>query len=192
MGLDAVVEEIREKKRKEVESIEKETQEEVNRILTAAQERAQEIKLQAEEDVDRERTRIIDREISSAHLVVNREILNAKKEMLDQLRGAALDAVRDLPEKFHDRALRELLKRAVKEIPDGRVYCSPRDQPLVEKILGELKTLSGLSFAGTADMTGGVVVESADGEIQLGYQYATFLDEIWESEVKEASGILFG
>ncbi|MHC1626735.1 MAG: V-type ATP synthase subunit E family protein [Methanoculleaceae archaeon] len=191
MGLDAVVEEIREKMRKEVEAIDRETQEEVNRILTAAQAQAEEIKLQTEEEVRRETNLIIENEKASARMAVNRKILNARKEMLDRLRGAALEAVRNLPRSFHDRALRRLLKQAAKEIPTGRVYCSPEDQQLVEKILGGLKRLSGLSFAGTADIIGGVLVESEDGMIQIGYQYETLLDEIWESEVKEASGILF-
>jgi V/A-type H+-transporting ATPase subunit E len=41
------------------------------------------------------------------------------------------------------------------------------------------------------DIPGGIIVESTDGELKIDYSYRTFLDEIWESGLKDASDILF-
>ena len=42
------------------------------------------------------------------------------------------------------------------------------------------------------DIEGGVVVESRDGTLQIDYSYRTFLNQVWETGLKDASDILFG
>jgi V/A-type H+/Na+-transporting ATPase subunit E len=42
------------------------------------------------------------------------------------------------------------------------------------------------------DIEGGVIVESRDGTLQIDFSYRTFLDQVWESGLKDASDILFG
>jgi V/A-type H+-transporting ATPase subunit E len=44
----------------------------------------------------------------------------------------------------------------------------------------------------SVETEGGVLVESKDGELQIDYSYRTFLDGIWETGLKDASGMLFG
>ena len=88
--------------------------------------------------------------------------------------------------------MRELCKRAAGELGEGVIYCNERDKPAVENALGSLKTLSGFSFVGTMDILGGIIAESRDGGMQLDYSYTTYLSEVWESGLKDASEILFG
>ena len=191
MGLEAVVNEIREKGRKEAEAIRAETRSEVEEILKDAQTRAAGIKVAAQEEADRAATHAINQEASAANLVVKRQVLNAQKTLLDQVYSASLTAVGDLPAEFQEKALTELLKRAVKEIKKGVVHANERDTPVVEGIIARLKTLSGYTVGAPVDIPGGIVVESNDGELQIDYSYRTFLDEIWESGLKDASEILF-
>ncbi len=191
MGLEAVVNEIREKGRREVESVRAETRAEVEEILKDAQARAAGFKMAAEEEAGRAATHIANQEASAANLVVKRQVLNAQKMLLDQVYSASLAAVGDLPAGFHEKALTDLLKRAAKEIKKGVVHANERDIPVVEKILSRLKTLSGYTVGDPVDIPGGVIVESNDGELQIDYSYGTFLDEIWESALKDASDILF-
>jgi len=191
MGLEAVVNEIREKGRKEVEAVRAETRTEVEEILRDAQARAAGIKLSAEEEADRAATHITNQEVSAANLVVKRQVLNAQKTLLDQVYSASLAAVGDLPAEFHEKALTDLLKRAAKEIKKGVVHANKRDSPVVEEIISRLKTLSGYTVGDPVDIPGGVIVESNDGELQIDYSYGTFLDEVWESGLKDASDILF-
>jgi len=191
MGLEAVVNEIREKGRKEAEAIRAETRSDVEEILKDAQTRAAGIKMSAQEEADRAATHTINQEASAANLVVKRQVLNAQKTLLDQVYSASLTAVGDLPAEFQEKALTELLKRAVKEIKKGVVHANERDTPVVEGIIARLKTLSGYTVGAPVDIPGGIVVESNDGELQIDYSYRTFLDEIWESGLKDASEILF-
>ncbi|SCL75361.1 V-type ATP synthase subunit E [Methanoculleus chikugoensis] len=191
MGLEAVVNEIREKGRKEVEAIRAETRTDVEEILKDAQTRAAGIKASAQEEADRAATHITNQEASAANLVVKRQVLNAQKTLLDQVYSASLAAVGDLPAEFQEKALTALLKRAVKEIKKGVVHANERDTPVVEEILSQLKMFSGYTVGAPLDIPGGIIVESNDGELQIDYSYRTFLDEIWESGLKDASDILF-
>ena len=191
MGLEAVVNEIREKGRKEVEAIRAETRIEVEETLKDAQIRAAGIKTSAQEEADRAATHITNQEASAANLVVKRQVLNAQKTLLDQVHSASLTAIGDLPAEFQEKALTALLKRAVKEIKKGVVHANERDTPVVEEILSQLKMLSGYTMGTPVDIPGGIIVESNDGELQIDYSYRTFLDEIWESGLKDASDILF-
>lgn len=191
MGLEAVVNEIREKGRKEVEAIRAETRRDVEEILKDAQAQAAGIKMSAEEETGRTTSYIINQEVSAANLVVKRQVLNAQKSLLDRVYRTSLVAVGDLPGEFHRDALTELLKRAAAEIEDGIVYANERDLPLVREILAATPTLKGYRAGAPVGISGGIVVESADGELQIDYSYRTFLDEVWESGLKDASDILF-
>ena len=191
MGLEAVVNEIREKGRREAEKIRAETRADVEEILMNAQARAAEIKVSVEEEAGRTASHTINQEVSAANLVVKRQVLNAQKKLLDQVYSASLAAVGDLPAEFHEKALTELLKRAAKEIKKGVVHANERDLPVVEEIISRLKTLSGYTVGDPVDIPGGIIVESTDGELKIDYSYRTFLDEIWESGLKDASDILF-
>ena len=191
MGLEAVVNEIREKGRREAEKIRAETRADVEEILKNAQVRAAEIKVSVEEEAGRTASHTINQEVSAANLVVKRQVLNAQKKLLDQVYSASLAAVGDLPAEFHEKVLTELLKRAAKEIKKGVVHANERDLPVVEEIISRLKTLSGYTVGDPVDIPGGIIVESTDGELKIDYSYRTFLDEIWESGLKDASDILF-
>jgi V/A-type H+-transporting ATPase subunit E len=190
-GLEAVIKEIREKGRREAEKIRAETRADVEEILKNAQVRAAEIKVSVEEEAGRTASHTINQEVSAANLVVKRQVLNAQKKLLDQVYSASLAAVGDLPAEFHEKALTELLKRAAKEIKKGVVHANERDLPVVEEIISRLKTLSGYTVGDPVDIPGGIIVESTDGELKIDYSYRTFLDEIWESGLKDASDILF-
>ncbi len=192
MGLEAVVDEIREKGRKEVEAIRAETRKEVEEILQNAQARAESIKLAATEEADRQAAYIMSQEVSAANLVVKRQVLNAQKKLLDQVYQGSLAAAGALPADFHKTALAGLLERAAKEIGEGVVHCNERDIPALQEIISSSKTLKGYTVGAAVDIPGGIIVESTDGELQIDQSYRTFLNDVWESELKAASDILFG
>ena len=85
MGLEAVVEEIREKGKKEADKIRAESKQETDKILAAAGKRAGEIKLAAEAESAKQTTHIIEQEASAANLLVKRELLNTQKALLDKV-----------------------------------------------------------------------------------------------------------
>jgi len=191
MGLEVVIEEIRDKGKKEADQIRRETQAEVGSILKAAQEKAERIKLAADKDVEKQTSHITSQEASAANLVVKRELLNTQKDLLDNVYSAALSRIANLPEDFHREAMKTLLAKAKAEIPEGIVHCNRRDSENLSRILSSDTSLKGYTLGDPADIEGGVVIESKNGELQIDYSYRTFLNSVWETGLKDASRILF-
>lgn len=191
MGLEAVVEEIRDKGKSEAEKIRAESRQEVGHILAAAHKRVAEIKVAAEDDVARQAAHLMSIEVSAANLLVKRELLNTKKEMLNQVYQTTLAEISRLPESFHKEAIKKFLTDVKKEMPKGTVYCNARDVPAAKAVLSEHRDFAGFSLGNPIDIEGGIIVESEEGGLQIDYSYRTFLDRVWESGLKDASDILF-
>lgn len=191
MALDAVVGEIKDKAQNEAAAINAEAKAESDKILSEANSKVVAIKTAAEEESNRQSAQIVIRETAAANLAVKRQVLNVEKDLLDEVRSAINKSIDELPEDFHKKAVRELCKTAAKELGEGVFYCNARDKAAVEAAISELKTLSGFTLAGTKDISGGVVAESKDGQLQLDYSYGSTLTEVWETGLKDASEALF-
>jgi V/A-type H+-transporting ATPase subunit E len=190
MELEAVAVDLQEKAKREAGAIREETRRETERILSAAQQRAGEIKIAAEGEANRQAARLTDLEVSSASLAVKRMLLNTQKDLLDQVYRATIDAIGRLPENFRKDSLKNLLLKTRKEIKEGSVFCSGRDAQALKEILAGSE-FAGFRFGGTLEIPGGIVVESANGQLKIDYSYRTFLDRVWEAGLKDASDLLF-
>ncbi|MEI6293750.1 MAG: V-type ATP synthase subunit E family protein [Methanomicrobiales archaeon] len=192
MGLEAVVGDIRAKGQKEADAIREETKAEVNGILNASQVQAEKVKLAVEETVSKQVKHIESQELSAANLVVKRERLNTQKALLDEVYQSALDSVQKLPDSFHREAIKSLLSDAKKQIPEGIVHCNARDMKVLKELIAQENVFKGYSVGNEVEIEGGVMVESKDGSLQLDLSYRTFLNQVWETGLKDASDILFG
>ena len=192
MGLEVVVDEIKAKGDREAAGIKATAETQAKQIVNEANLRANEIRLAAEKDADIQTERIMIREVASANLVVKRDYLNAQKELLDKVYGGAAEEIAKLPADVHAKAVRELLKESAKQIKAGVVFTNARDEKSAKEAISGLKTLSGFTFGGITDIAGGVVVQSTDGQLTLDLSYQTFMGEVWEASLKDASEILFG
>jgi V/A-type H+/Na+-transporting ATPase subunit E len=192
MGLEAVVGDIRAKGQKEADAIREETKAEVNGILNASQVQAEKVKLAVEEAVSKQVKHIESQELSAANLVVKRERLNTQKALLDEVYQSALDSVQKLPDSFHREAIKSLLSDAKKQIPEGIVHCNARDMKVLKELIAQENVFKGYSVGNEVEIEGGVMVESKDGSLQLDLSYRTFLNQVWETGLKDASDILFG
>ncbi|MGB7789382.1 V-type ATP synthase subunit E family protein [Methanoregula sp.] len=192
MGLEAVVEEIRENGRKEADRIRQESKQEVDLVLTAASKRAGEIKLAAEEEVAKQATHLVSQDVSAANLLVKRELLNTQKALLDQVYETTRSEIASLPESFHREAIKKLLTEAKKEIPSGTIYCTARDVAAAKAVIAEHPEFAVFAVGAPVAIDGGLLIEGAGAELQIDYSYRTFLMKVWESGLKDASDILFG
>lgn len=192
MGLEAVVEEIREKGRSEAEKIRQVSKADAGQVLAAANKRVSEIKLAAEAESVKQTAHIVSQDVSAANLLVKREILNTQKALLDQAYEEIRAEIARLPESFHREAIKKLLAEAKKEIPKGRVFCNARDVPAAKAVIAENPEFSGFTVSAPVDIDGGILIEGEAGELQIDYSYRTFLAKVWESGLKDASDILFG
>jgi V/A-type H+/Na+-transporting ATPase subunit E len=191
MGLESVIEDIQRKGERERDAINAASSVEERQILDEAQKRVEVKRKEAEGEVSRVIQRMEDLELASANLSVKRALLNAQKEVLDQVHAAALRAILGLPEQVHHQILEKLLQQAAQEIRTGVVTCRARDAPVVKDLIAASPALSGYRIGPPAEIDGGVVVDSADGNVKIDLTYRTFLDGIWEKELKAASDLLF-
>jgi V/A-type H+-transporting ATPase subunit E len=190
MGLDAVVAEIREKGKAEADAIRREADAKKIEILNLAQQKSETVKTTVREEADKSTAHIISQEEAAGHLVVKRQILNTQKELMDDVYRQALDKIAGMPESFHKEAISSLLRQAGTEIPKGKVSCCSRDEKILKEVLKESE-FSSYSFGSVIGIDGGVIVESVDGQLQVDFSYRTFLNQVWESGLKDASDILF-
>ena len=192
MGLEAVVQEIREKGKNEADKIRAEANQDAERILAAANTRIEGIKLAAEAESAKQSSHILSQDVSAANLLVKRELLNTQKSLLDQVYEATRKDIAGLPESFHREAIKKLLTEAKKEIPSGTVHCNSRDVAATKAVIAESAAFSGFVLGAPIDIDGGILIEGEGGALQIDYSYRTFLARVWESGLKDASDILFG
>ncbi len=183
MGLEAIVEEIKAKGRAEADSIGAVAYQEVSKITADAQSRAAKLKAIKEEGIRKEIERLRQQELSSANLEVKRAMLNARKEVLDEVYSAAKEAVAKLPAEKNQRFLSSIIRK--NEANSSRIYSRDPDRATVKK-------LTKLNYAGQISCIGGVIIENEDGTEYLDFRYETILKNVSEQSLKQVSDILFG
>jgi V/A-type H+-transporting ATPase subunit E len=192
MGLEAVVQDIRDKGKTDAEKIRAESKQDVDKILEEANRRVGEIKLAAEADFEKQKSHLISQETSAANLLVKRELLNTQKDLLVQVYESTRTEIAHLPESFHREAIKLLLTEVKLEVPEGKIQCNARDVATLTSLVAGRAEFSGFTIGAPVDIDGGILAEGKGGELQVDYSYRTFLDKVWESRLKDASDILFG
>jgi V/A-type H+-transporting ATPase subunit E len=182
MALDAVVESILATSKDKVAQINSEADQDVGRILKEASERAAEIKTRKEVEVGHAVEALGRREISSANLEVKRSELNVHKDLLEQARIKLMEKIKNLPQKDNEAMLKKLLEPY--NLKDMKVFSNKRDEAFVSSLAP--------NYGGNLDIMGGVVVESKDGTLRYDLTYETLAREVFGSQMKEVSKILFG
>ncbi len=190
MGLDAVIAEIKEKGQNEADAIIQGGNSRKDELLGAAKQKIELLKQSVKDEVEKNLSQIISQEEAAAHLVVKRQILNTQKDLMDQVYSQVLEKILEMPESFHKEAITSLLRKAEEEIPKGKVSCALRDEKIRKKLLEESE-FSAYKCGSIIEIDGGVIVESNDGQLQVDYSYRTFLNQVWESGLKDASDLLF-
>ncbi|MGZ4928929.1 MAG: V-type ATP synthase subunit E family protein [Halobacteriota archaeon] len=181
MGLEVVVKDVLETGESEAQQIRREGQEAADAIIAQAERDAQalltDMRDQTMDQIERRKRR----EGASAHLEVKRLILNAKKQILDELYVEAIKALAQLPESEREGIIKNLLKS-----PEGftRIYSNAQDEPLVRKN-------SALQYGGTISCSGGVLLENEDGTIDRDLTFDAMLDDVREGSIKKVAEILF-
>lgn len=183
MGLEIVVKDIMDAAQAEVARLNREADAEASLILEDARQNAKKIVgerlAKAEDDIRKMRQQ----ETSSANLEVKRTLLNARKELLEDVYARAEKSIAA----FSPEKNRELLKSIIEknEASGKRIYSNAASENLVRE-------LTSLEYAGNIDCLGGVVIENEDGTVRLDYTYDVILRSVSEQLLKQTSDILFG
>jgi V/A-type H+-transporting ATPase subunit E len=184
MGLEQVIDDIREEGEAEVEAIRAEAEEEAQALRedaeNRAQERKQEILDEADDEAEAERQRIV----ANAQLQAKKKRLNAESDVLSSVRSRVESRLANLDE--DDR--RELIETYIEgsgadELGDGaKAWGRSEDQAILEDL--------GFTFEGEIDCVGGAVLESPEGDIREDLRFDEVLDEIWREEIHEIASDL--
>lgn len=189
MGLETVVEDIKQEAREQAEEIRREAEQEREGILEEAREEAQEIRESVEQETTGEIESRREQALSSAKLEARKMKSREKKELLEELRGDVEDSLADLSD--GRRELTEsLFTSAVEELGEdgGVVYSAERDKDVVRELV---EAESGYTYGGTEEMHGGVVVEAEDGDVRVDNTFDSLLDRVWQDRLKDVSDRLF-
>lgn len=191
MSLDTVVEDVLEEARQRREEILDEAEADAEELIEAAEADAEETISTAEAEVEREIEQERERAISSANLEAKQKRLEARREVLADVRDGVESAVADISGEDRESLTRACIEAASQEFAEAAsvsVYARADDEALVRDILEEY---DGYEFAGSREVLGGVIVESQASRVRVDNTFDSILDEVWEDELKDVSTILF-
>ena len=181
MTLERMIEEIRQQGQQESEEILDAARQERERMLSEVRTKGKELRGERLHQAEDQGTREEVREIARAELEARKALLQAQKEVLDEVRDAAAGRLRDLDS--NDRLLESLVEQSREDL-DGLVRCNPRD-------VKTLQRLTGIPVQGDLDVIGGFVIEAQAGDRRIDLTYDTFLDGLWEQAVRDVADTLW-
>ena len=191
MSLETVVEDIREKATARAEEIRAEGASRGESIEAAAESDAEEILEQAEREVEREIDQLREQRLSSATLAAKQKRLEARRDVLGDVRDQVETELATLPADTREELTRSLLDDAsveFEDVDDVEVYGRADDADLLESILADY---DGYEYAGEYDCLGGVVVESDASRVRVNNTFDSLLADVWEENLREISNRLF-
>ena len=190
MGLETVVDDIKEEARARADQIVEEAEEEADEIVEDAREEAEGIKEEEKEAAEKEAEELREQELSSAKLEARKMESRERREILTQTRADARDALAELKD-GREELTRKLLDASIEELGEdsGVVYAAEKDTEMVKELLEEY---DGYSYGGTKDIIGGVVVEASDGDVSVNNSFDSVLETVWKDSLKQISERVFG
>jgi V/A-type H+-transporting ATPase subunit E len=190
MSLETVAEDIRDEARARAEEIRAAADERAEQIVAEAEADAEEILAQSEEEVERQIRQEREQSLSSAKLAAKQERLEARRDVLEDVREQTEAMLADMGGEKREELTRALLEDAAEEFDDDeiRVYGRADDEELLTELLADY---DGFSYAGEYDCLGGVVVESEMSRLRVNNTFDSVLDRVWDDSLKDLSARLF-
>ncbi|SFR34498.1 V-type ATP synthase subunit E [Halogeometricum limi] len=190
MSLDNVVEDIRDEARARAEEIREDGEQRADEIIEEAEADAEELLEARETDVERQVEQEREQALSSAKLEAKQKRLEARRDVLQDVRGQVEDELASLSGDRRETLTRSLLDDAADEFDGGDVVVHGRaaDKALIEDILEDY---DGYAFGDSYDCLGGVVVESTQSRVRVNNTFDSVLEGVWEDNLKEVSSRLF-
>lgn len=182
MGLEKVVESIRESGRKEAEHARENARREAAALVSAAEAKAHNTLEARRREAEGAAEALRRRELAAAELEAKKMRLEVEREVLAKVRSEVESRIAKLPASDRAKHVKALATKAA--IPNGRVLVAEQD--------AEAAKAAGVVPAGTFRGLGGVVVESADRSTSENLRYENVLDDAWRANLQEVAGVVFG
>ena len=181
MGLETVKEEILNIAKEQSSSITAEARKEASRITREAERKMEEMKEKSEAETKKILDMIKRQELANAELENKKMLLEAKKQIIENVFSEAIKKIEALDDKKRETYMKKLLEKAKNDIEIANVYCNKKDS----KFLKEFK-------AEPANITGGLMAENKEKTVRVDYSFETLLQSIKENQLQNISKALFG
>ncbi|MBI2581212.1 hypothetical protein HYV85_05420 [Candidatus Woesearchaeota archaeon] len=192
MGLENVKREILEKARKEAAEITSAAQAEAKAIMRAAEKQMQNYEQLIDEDVDRSVEQMRRRELASAELELQKQVLAAKNELIEDVFSQATRKLGQLGDKRREAHVKALLDLVRKEMNVAVVQCNSRDARFLEGSTGNDGSGGKLKVIKNDSISGGIVAESPDRKLKVDYGYESVLGQTKSKVLSDVARLLFG
>jgi V/A-type H+-transporting ATPase subunit E len=182
MGLEKVIERIEKEGDEKIRSILQNAETQAEELLQKTQQNLEAIFLKRRVDTKKQIEAWRIQEKSGVDIEAKKIRLAAEKDILHRAYQECLTSLQSLPQQ---PLLTALIKNATHELPEAAfIFSNKRDEALV-------RSLCHLTYAGTIESNGGVVVENKDHTLRLDYTYETIAAHVWDDNLKEIAHILF-
>lgn len=186
MTLETLAKDIAKSAEAEASAMLKSAKDDAKAILADAKSKADGIRSEASARTEREATQIAREVVASARQANQKEILVARRKVLDETLESASSELGSPKLSGRASLLKSLMAKADKI--GGNDY-SIRPVELDRKALSEL---AGKRKVGEAiDGLGGFVLESPDGSVSYDMRFDTLLESSWNAQLAEINSILF-
>ncbi|AIZ57093.1 Archaeal/vacuolar-type H+-ATPase subunit E [Candidatus Methanoplasma termitum] len=185
MALDNVTKEIRASADKRVSEIEAQTKAEVRAIRAEADAQISDMKAKEDKKLKEAVERLKRQELSSAELESKKIVLSRKREILAKVFETLLADLESAPRDVKLGQYKEMIESAKTVIGKPKVVISDKDNFTA-------KELGVKSVTKDPKIRAGLVLQSEDDTEEVDMQYETLLRNIWDTEIKALSDILFG
>ncbi len=187
MGLEKVKQEILEKARKDAAGIVGAAQAEAKAVMRASEKQMQNYERLVDEDAGRSVEQMKRRELASAELELQKQVLAAKNELIETVFSQAMKKLGQLGDKKREAHVKGLLDLARKEMNVAVVHCNSKDVEFLEGGSSDkLKVIKNDSISG------GIVAESPDRKLKVDYSYETVLEQTKSKVLSDVARLLFG
>ena len=181
MGLETVKEEILNSAKEKANSLTAEARKEANQITREVERKAEEMREKSEAEAKRTIDLIKRQELASAELENKKMLLEAKKQIIDDVFAEAKQRIESLDDRKREAYIKKLLEKAKKDIHVAYVYLNKKDAKYLKEHDAE-----------TASIIGGLIAENKDKTVRVDYSFETLLQSIKESELQNINKVLFG
>ncbi len=185
MALDDVKLEIEKSAQQKAAAIRAEADAEVAAIAAQADKEISAMKEREDKRLAESVLRLKRQEVSSAELESKKIVLAKKKEILSRAFDETLADLEAASDKEKAEVYRKMIASAASVIENPTVYV-PAGSSVSAADLGVSKVVP------REGIVSGIILENADGTLQIDMQYRTILQTIWDRELKSLSDILFG
>lgn len=191
-GMEKISEAILDKVRVETQNIVKEAE-------GKARERVEKAKRQQEAKLEEEKNKLIEeakdeatRILAQASITARQELLLARTRIIDEIISRVKQTLSRISS--DEGSPLNLIKEAINtlDIDKARIYVSPKDVSIVQKLVAEDKELADrIAEIREFDSAGGVIAEDIDGKIRIDNTYDTRLEMLLPKLLPEIGKELF-